>query len=55
MDGNTEVTDIIDETEQTIEFKLSPFRHYELTAVVKNLRDKTRATYSTSICKLIIL
>ena len=50
MDGNTEVTDI-DETEQTIEFKLSPFRHYELTAVVKNLRGKTRATYNTSICK----
>ncbi|XP_019857477.1 PREDICTED: uncharacterized protein LOC100638693 [Amphimedon queenslandica] len=49
MNGNTEVTDIINETEHIIEFKLSPFRHYELTAVVKNFRDKTRATCSTSI------
>ncbi|XP_019856802.1 PREDICTED: uncharacterized protein LOC109585247 [Amphimedon queenslandica] len=49
MDGNTEVTDIIDETDHMIGFKLSPFRHYELTAVVKNLRGKTKATYNTSI------
>ena len=51
MDGNTEVTYIITATEHIIEFKLSPFRHYELTAVIKNLRGKIRATYDTSICK----
>ena len=45
------ITDIITATEHIIEFKLLSFRHYELTAVVKNLRGKTRATYSTSICK----
>uniref|UniRef100_A0A1X7T1R8 Uncharacterized protein n=1 Tax=Amphimedon queenslandica TaxID=400682 RepID=A0A1X7T1R8_AMPQE len=49
MDGSTEVTDIISETDHIIEFKLSPFRHYELTAVVKNLRGKTKATYDASI------
>ncbi|XP_019856812.1 PREDICTED: uncharacterized protein LOC109585258 [Amphimedon queenslandica] len=48
MDGSTEVTDIINETDHIIEFKLLPFRHYELTAVVKNLRGKTKATYNTS-------
>ncbi|XP_019857016.1 PREDICTED: uncharacterized protein LOC109585391 [Amphimedon queenslandica] len=55
MDGNTEVTDIINETDHIIRFKLSPFRRYELTAVVENLRGKTRATYNTSICKIIII
>ena len=54
IDVSTEVTDIINKTEHVIEYKLSPFRHYELTAVVKNLRGKTKATYNTSICKIII-
>ena len=51
MNGNTEITDYHSVNENVIEYCLSPFQYYQLTAIVKNHRNKTKETYYTTICK----
>ena len=51
MNGNTEITNNHTFNESVIEYELLPFQHYQLTAIVKNLKNKTKATYNTTICK----